>query len=961
MAVLILTSPTGGTPQAATPYFSPPAGSYLTPQSVQILDATLNSTIYYTIDGSTPSTGVSTSFQVPTVSAIAPTFVIGNVTPNAVWMQTSQNNPQTGNGAYNINPWNAGALTGFIPNNPSTAQLGYAPGGQTTTGQREGTTCGAFLQSTDQPTFTTGQNMGIWPQEDYSPQIPMFTDPSVVMTHSMSIQIPTATGNGNQAYVNVDNRFQGPNGVWVSFNITVFRNGVSSIGVTTSYVSNVNTYLILVPLGVTGSSTYLNTVSGSFTGTPYTGYRPLSWTISYAQFAAALNLLNTAYPGVLTSLNPQDYTLQRIHLNAEIAVAPPTLIDLGWSMNNWTVQRSSAAGTSQIYTIPLTVSVNETIKAIATAPGYTQSAVATGVFNIQGQAAAPTFNPNGGSVAAGTPVTIQSATNGSTIYYTTNGSTPNHSSPSIANGGQVIVLVAETIKAIASAPSNTDSIVSSATFTISAASGLPNLPITYYTAIGGPQATNFSSTVWRQAAAKNNMIEFTSYPGIESGMGGQTISSSMADVKSRAIGLNNPYCLTGIYQIPQSILTSGDPRTGLFSALGANNWFVYGGTGPFPTGSPQPSGIGYATNQTATLSGSTTTPITPLGSSGWTNGLDFCQAAATYEYNILVNGTGSAVSQSNGNAVNRNVDFMYHDNQFQDTRNGGQWLCTSVTYGQGEFGSDSRVSPYLQAGYKRILDKWRALYPTNAAGKKVLQFGNCDQASFSSPLYQPAIQQLYDGPFSELMTGNPNAVATYASVNTMLARMQAYENNLRSGDSRAICIFGNSGGPCVGTTWPASQSSWTGTFSGSQATPTNNGGSATQTGNYWQGARYSLGIALLRGWAHELSTTDYTTLPFWLDEYNKSGAQWNWIGPPIPLLTTNIAKGSQGMYRVLFQFGTLFVNPLGNGNQTVDASLLPGGQCHALPNGGFSDPAINNGALLTSFVMKDADMRIVLP
>jgi hypothetical protein len=68
--------PTGGAP-AATPTFNPPAGSYTTAQSVAISSTTAEATIYYTTDGSVPTTS-STRYSAPiqvssteTIQAIA--------------------------------------------------------------------------------------------------------------------------------------------------------------------------------------------------------------------------------------------------------------------------------------------------------------------------------------------------------------------------------------------------------------------------------------------------------------------------------------------------------------------------------------------------------------------------------------------------------------------------------------------------------------------------------------------------------------------------------------------------------------------------------------------------------------------------------------------------------------------------------------------------------------------------
>jgi hypothetical protein len=60
------------------------------------------------------------------------------------------------------------------------------------------------------------------------------------------------------------------------------------------------------------------------------------------------------------------------------------------------------------------------------ASGYTNSAVATAAYTITTQAATPTFSVAGGSYSSAQTVTLSDSTSGATIYYTTNGTTPNH-------------------------------------------------------------------------------------------------------------------------------------------------------------------------------------------------------------------------------------------------------------------------------------------------------------------------------------------------------------------------------------------------------------------------------------------------------------------------------------------------------------------------------------------------------
>jgi GH18 family chitinase len=84
--------------------------------------------------------------------------------------------------------------------------------------------------------------------------------------------------------------------------------------------------------------------------------------------------------------------------------------------------------------------------------------------------AAPSFSPGGGSYTAAQSVTITTATSGASIRYTLDGSTPTSTSGTLYSGPVTIASTA-TLKAIAYASGLTNSPITSATYTIGAASG----------------------------------------------------------------------------------------------------------------------------------------------------------------------------------------------------------------------------------------------------------------------------------------------------------------------------------------------------------------------------------------------------------------------------------------------------------------------------------------------------------
>jgi len=114
----------------------------------------------------------------------------------------------------------------------------------------------------------------------------------------------------------------------------------------------------------------------------------------------------------------------------------------------YALHNATPSASSTKYTGPIAIASTNTVKAIAVAKGYENSAVAKAAYTIElPTAAMPTFLPVGGTYLSAQNVTIKDASSEVTIHYTTNGEIPTAASPIYSKA--IPVAASETIRAIA--------------------------------------------------------------------------------------------------------------------------------------------------------------------------------------------------------------------------------------------------------------------------------------------------------------------------------------------------------------------------------------------------------------------------------------------------------------------------------------------------------------------------------
>jgi hypothetical protein len=193
----------------------------------------------------------------------------------------------------------------------------------------------------------------------------------------------------------------------------------------------------------------------------------------------------------------------------------------------YTTDGTTPTTASAKYATPLTVAATTTIKAIAVATGYTNSAVSSAAYTIsatQPAAAAPTVSPAAGTYTSAQAVTLADSTQGAVIHYTTDGSTPTIASA--VYSAALSVNATTIVKAIAVASGYANSAVTSATYTISATGSPVSTPVSlaatgnvYAIGTNSAAVTNGGIDTWGYAYSSSLLGSTVSWSGVTFNLG----------------------------------------------------------------------------------------------------------------------------------------------------------------------------------------------------------------------------------------------------------------------------------------------------------------------------------------------------------------------------------------------------------------------------------------------------------
>ncbi len=488
--------------QVTTVAFSPLPGIYNAVQTVTLSDATSGATIYYTLDGSTPTTS-SAVYTTPisvtsdiTINAIATLF--GDVQSTLATGKYTLQNP-----APAISP-NSGSYTQpqfvTISDALSSASIHYTTDGTTPTASSTLYTAPIPLVAASTTVKAIAIGGGLDPssvtQANYSLSFTLTATPTLSpapgsFTSAQSVTLSDTT-SGAKIYYTLDGSTPTTSSTLYTaaipiastttlhaiavangYSASTMAGGTYTIKAATPVISPQSAATFTTPVSVTitdttsGATVYYTTDGSTPTtsSTVYTGAISVATTTTVNAIAAGGGYSPSSvaswtynFKTATPAFSPESYGAYHAPVTVTITDTTPN------ATIYYTTNGSTPTTSSTVYSTPITLSTTTTLNAIAASPGNGNSAEMSWPYTIT--AVAPTFSPESyATYTSPVTVTITDTTPGVTIYYTTNGSTPTTSSTTYT--GPITISSTTTLSAIAAGNGYGSSTVTSFTYTLS--------------------------------------------------------------------------------------------------------------------------------------------------------------------------------------------------------------------------------------------------------------------------------------------------------------------------------------------------------------------------------------------------------------------------------------------------------------------------------------------------------------
>lgn len=395
------------TGQVADVVFTPPAGTYATPQTVFLSSATPGSYFRYTLDGSEPNDNSALYTNTGIYIAMNSSVMIKAKAYRTGWLSSN-----SGSATYNVrsvsfslNPapgtYNNAQSVSVISLNPANAVLLYSiDGSEPSLPYTGGINLNGGIDDNGLRVLRVKASLDTWSSNEvsgtyiFNASAPTFNPQAGTYDSPRVVSLNTLTADATVRYTT--------DGSTPSLTVGEIYNG-------TPIVINENMTIRAIA--------YKD------------GYIPSAVvSATYAIGSVTPVVVNPVFnPGTTTSFTP---------LNVSISTTTPN------TTIYYTTNGDDPTPASTVYTMPILIpgNTNVFIKARAYRENWIPSAVVSANYVVTGTVANVTFAPNGGTYQSEQYVQLNTTTDGAVIRYTTDGTEPNNSTSPIYNSAIVVPL-----------------------------------------------------------------------------------------------------------------------------------------------------------------------------------------------------------------------------------------------------------------------------------------------------------------------------------------------------------------------------------------------------------------------------------------------------------------------------------------------------------------------------------------